>query len=158
MPGVSYPHKAFRWMISSTALHLYAHATCPCLPKWQVLSRERCGFPQAAPGSSDCRAVAAGPTAAHCVSSMCDGFVTWTAAYLLQAPRSCPNHRSLESDRAAPSQDLRLVQTSRRENTNLFLPNKPSSTSRPWEYIHNPIILTVVPKSDSFTVFQLALV
>ena len=42
--------------------------------------------------------------------------------------------------------------------TLIFLPNKPSSTSKPWEYIHNPIIPTVVPESDSFTVFQLALV
>lgn len=42
--------------------------------------------------------------------------------------------------------------------TLIFLPNKPPSTSKPWEYIHNPIIPTAVPKSGSFTVFQLALV
>lgn len=61
-----------------------------------------------------------GPTVANCVCSMCNSFVTWTVAYLLRAQKSCPNHHSLESDRVAPSQDLCLVQTSRRENTNLF--------------------------------------
>lgn len=42
--------------------------------------------------------------------------------------------------------------------TLIFLPNKPSSTSKPWECIQNPIILTVHPESESFTRFQLALV
>lgn len=85
-----------------------------------TLLRDTHRSPRAAAGSSDGRAAAVGPTVANCVSSTCNSFVTWTAAYLLQAQRICPNHRSLESDWAAPGQDLRLVQTSRQENTNLF--------------------------------------
>lgn len=119
-PGAGYSNKAFRWVTSSTAVpHPYS-----CLmstsPQVKVLSPERHRSPQAAPGSSDGKALVTGPTAANCGRSMCNSVVTWTTAYLLRAQRSCPNHHSLESDRAAPGQDLRLVQTSRRENTNLF--------------------------------------
>lgn len=114
------PNKAFRWVTSSTAVPHPCSCPMSTSPQVTVLSPGRHRSPQAAPGSSDGKALVTGPTAANYGRSMCNSFVTWTVAYLLRVQRSCPNHHSLESDRAAPGQHLRLVQTSRRENTNLF--------------------------------------